>query len=93
MLGAQSTTKDDIRAEHKLHSISSLFISQVIIPEVFFFFLAYLYSAGTQNGNLPSGRVTYFILRAYTGTMRKPQPAQEKSGEVLEKMQVNGLEG
>ena len=37
-----------------------------------------------------SGRVTYFILRAYTGTMSQPQPTQDKSGEVLEKMQVNG---
>ena len=40
-----------------------------------------------------SSRVTYFILRAYTGTMCKPQPTQEKAGEVLEKMQVNGPEG
>ena len=37
MLWAQSTTKDYIRAEHKLHSISKLFISQVIIPQVMFF--------------------------------------------------------
>ena len=29
-----------------------------------------------------SGRVTYFVLRAYTGTMCQPQSAQEKSGEV-----------
>ena len=28
--------KDYIRAEHKLHSISKLFISQVIIPQVMF---------------------------------------------------------
>ena len=40
-----------------------------------------------------SGRVTYFILWAYTGIMCQPQPTQEKSGEVLEKMQVNGPEG
>ena len=40
-----------------------------------------------------SGRVTYFILQGYTGTMRQPQPKQEKSGKVLEKMQVNGPEG
>ena len=40
-----------------------------------------------------SGRVTYFILQGYTGTMRQPQPTQEKSGKVLEKMQVNGPEG
>ena len=54
VLWAQSTTKDYIRAEHKLHSVSHLFISQVMIPQVFFFFffLAYLYSAGTQHGNL-----------------------------------------
>ena len=43
-------------------------------------FLAYLYSAGTQHGNLHPNRVTYFILRAYTGT--------KNSEEVLEKMQV-----
>ena len=40
-----------------------------------------------------SGRVTYFFLRAYTGTMCQPQPTQEKLGEVQEKMQVNGPEG
>ena len=41
MLLAQSTTKDYIRAEaeRKLQSISKLFILQVIIPQVFFFFL------------------------------------------------------
>ena len=32
-----------------------------------------------------SNRVTYFILRAYTGTRCWPQSTQEKSGEVLEK--------
>ena len=37
MLWAQSTTKDYIRAEHKLHSISKSFISQVIIPQDMFF--------------------------------------------------------
>ena len=79
LLWAQSTTRDYIRAEHKLHSIdyiraehklhsiSKFFISQVIIPQVmffgllFFFFLAYLYSAGTQHGNLHSaGRPILF---------------------------------
>ena len=55
---AQLSRKDYIRAEHKLHSISRLFISQVIISNVvgFFFFLAYLYSAGTQHGNLYPAR-------------------------------------
>ena len=36
VLCAQSSTKDYIRAEHKLHSISKLSISQVIIPQVIF---------------------------------------------------------
>ena len=39
-----------------------------------------------------SSKVTYFVLRAYTGIMCQPEPTQEKSGEVLEKMQVNGPE-
>ena len=52
--------RDYIRVEHKLPSISKSFISQVITPQVMFlcvcFFLAYLYSAGTQHGNLhPAG--------------------------------------
>ena len=76
MFLAQSTTKDYIRAKHKLHSISKLFISQVMIPQVMFLvvvgvvvFLASLYYAGTQHGNLhPAARVTYFILQANTGT-------------------------
>ena len=32
----QSSTKDYIRAEHKLQSVSNLFLPQVIIPQVFF---------------------------------------------------------
>ena len=51
VLSVQSTTKDYIRAEHKLHSISKLFISQIIISQVMFFW-AYFYSVGTQHGNL-----------------------------------------
>ena len=56
-------------------------------------FLAYLYSVGTQHGNLhPAGRPILFcgptqepvLTTAYAG---------KKSGEVLEKMQVDGLEG
>ena len=37
VLWAQLTTKDYIRAEHKLHSVSKLFISQVVIPQVTIF--------------------------------------------------------
>ena len=36
---------------------------------------------------------TYFILRAYTGAGVSHSQHRKKSGEVLEKMQVNGLEG
>ena len=54
------------------------------------YFGAYLYSAGTQHGNLhPAG---WPIL--YCGPTQGPMWAtQEKTGEVLEKMQVNGPEG
>ena len=58
MLSAKSTTDDYIRAEHKFHSISKLFISRHHITRRVFcvFFLAYLYSASTQHGNLhPEG--------------------------------------
>ena len=34
VLSAQSTTKDYIRAEHKLQYISKLFIARVIVPQV-----------------------------------------------------------
>ena len=40
------STKNYIRAEHKLQPISKVFISQVITPQVMFF-LAYLYAVGT----------------------------------------------
>ena len=39
LLLAQSTTKDYIRAENKLQSLSKLFILQVIMPQVCLFFL------------------------------------------------------
>ena len=37
-----------------------------------------------------SNRVTYFILQAYTGIAVSHSQQMKKSGEVLEKMQVNG---
>ena len=37
--------------------------------------------------------VTYFILWAYTGTSVSHSQHRKKSGEVLEKMLVNGQEG
>ena len=53
------------------------------------FFLAYLYSAGTQHGNLhPAGCPILFC-----GPTQEPCAShsqhREKSGEVLEKMQMN----
>ena len=49
--------RDYIRAEHKLHSISKLFISQVIIPQVMFFepiYIPWALNTGTciQQGDL-----------------------------------------
>ena len=40
-----------------------------------------------------SSRVTYFILRAYTGAGVSDSYYRKNSGEVLEKMQMNGPEG
>ena len=39
------------------------------------------------------GRVTYFILLAYTGTGVSHSKHRKNSGEVWGKMQVNGPEG
>ena len=48
-------------------------------------FLAYLYTAGTQHGNLhPAGWPTLFCGPTKEPT-KEPQPTQEKSEEVLEK--------
>ena len=128
VLWARSTTKDYIKAEHKLHSTSKLFISQVIIPQVilvsslvgalssvsheglhkgrtqtsfylkvshftshyttshaFILFLAYLYTTGTQHGNLhPAGWPILFC-----GPTQEPKLATAKTrkntGDVLEK--------
>ena len=40
-----------------------------------------------------ASRMTCFILRAYTGTGVSHSQHKKKSGEILEKMQVNGPEG
>ena len=58
-------------------------------------FGAYSYSAVTQHGNLHQSsvtmsRVAYFILRVQTGTCTGHSQHREHSGEVLEKMNVNG---
>ena len=56
-------------AEHKLHSISKLVIPQVIIPQsnVVVFSLFIFHGRSTREPAF--SMVTYFILRAYTGTM------------------------
>ena len=96
MLWTKSTTKDYIRAENKVNSISNLFISPVIIPQVmfFFFFFKLIYipralNTGTciQQGDLPYSAGLHGNPVLATGNTGK------KSGEVLEKMQVNGPEG
>ena len=63
-----------------------LVISQVIIPQSHgVFFLAYLYSAGTQNGNLhPAGWPILFCGPTQEPCVSHSQH-REKSGEVLEK--------
>ena len=62
-------------AEHKLHSITKLFIPQVM------FFLAYLYSAGTQHGNLhPAGSPILFC-----GPTQEPGLAAANTGKTWER--------
>ena len=67
MLCALSSTRDYIRAEHKLHTSSKLFISQVILPQVMFFFSLFIFRGHSTREPAPN-RVACFILRAYTGT-------------------------
>ena len=74
------------------HSSSNLFISQLITPQVMFVFLAPTLR-GHSTRESTSSRVTHFILQAYTGTGVSLSQHRKKSGEVLEKMQVNGPEG
>ena len=56
VLWAHSITKNSIRAEHKLPLSSSYSFHKSSYHKSWFkkkFFLAYLYSVGTQHGNLP----------------------------------------
>ena len=48
---------------------------------------------GHSAQELASGRVTYFILRAYTGTGVNHGKDRKTSGEVLVNIPVNGPEG
>ena len=56
-----------------------------MISQVMFFWPINIPRALNSTREPASSSVTYFILRAYTGT--------KKSAEGLEKMQVNGPEG
>ena len=87
MLSGQSTTKDYIRAEHKLHSTSKSFISQVIIPQVMFF-LACLCSVGSQHGHLHSAG--WPIL--FCGPTQEPVLATANTGENRERFGKNAGE-
>ena len=96
MLWAQLTSKDYVRAEHKLHSISELFISQVISPQVIFYvyFLAYLYSEGTQHENLyPTGWPILVCGPTQEPVLATANTGKNQLGDVLGKMQVSGPEG
>ena len=52
-----------------------------------------IYIPQALNTGTSIKHVTYFILQAYTGTGVSRSQHMKKSGEVLAKMQVNGLEG
>ena len=73
--------------------ISKLFILQVTIPKSYCCFLFVCLGGGGlfifhrhSKQEPASSRVTYFILRAYTGTgVSHSQHSKKKSGEVLEK--------
>ena len=91
MLLAQLTTKDYIRAEHKLHSISKIFISQVIIPDVMVFEPVYNPRELSTGTCIQLGDLFYFA-----GLHRNHVLAPANTGEIgrgFGKMQVNGLEG
>ena len=79
VLWAQSTTKDYIRAEHKLHSISKLFTSRVMTPQVTFL------SAGTQHGNLPPAGWPI----SFCGPAQEPALAATNTGKTRERFWKN----
>ena len=62
-----------------------LFISQVIIPQVMLLFFGLFIFRGHSTREPAPSRVTYFILRAYTGTNVSRSQHRKNSGKVLEK--------
>ena len=69
------------------------FVVVVVVVVVLFSFFSLFIFCGHSTREPASSRVAYFILRAYTGTSVSNSKHIKKSGEVLEKMQVNGPEG
>ena len=68
--------------------------SRVFCCCFFFFILAYLYSAGTQHGNLhPAGWPILFCRPTQEAVLATANTGRKKTGEVLEKNAGNGLEG
>ena len=92
MLLAQSATKDYIRAEHKLHSISKIFISQVIITEVMVFEPIYIPRELNTGAYIRQGDLFYSA-----GLHRNHVLATANTREIGrgfgKKMQVSGPEG
>ena len=78
-------------SEHKLHSISKSFISQVIMPQVMFF--QPIYFPRALNTGTCRRQGDLFYSAGLHRNQCQPQSTQEKSGEVLEKMQVNRPKG
>ena len=79
MLWTKSTTKDYIRAEHNLHSIPKLFISQVIIPQAFF--LSLFIFRGHSVREPASSRVTCLLC----GPTQEPRVSHSQYRENRER--------
>ena len=72
------------------HSFHMSYTTSLVWVFFGFFFIAYLYSAGTQHGNLhPAGWPILFCGPTQEPCVSHSQH-REKSGGVLDKMQVNG---
>ena len=78
MLWDQSTTKDYITAEDELHSISKLFIWQVIIPQVMFFEPIYIPWALNTGTCIQLGWPNLFC-----GPKREPVLATANAGKKI----------
>ena len=81
-----------ITSEHKLHSISKLIISQVIIPQVVVFEPIYIPRAVNTGTSIQQGDLFYSA-----GLLRNHVLATANTGKIGrgfgKKMQVNGPEG